>query len=683
MFPDPERKPEADEVIRESERRQIQKELFLLEDQKEAAEKRFRIMFENALVGLFRLDVRDQRLTDVNQETARIFGFDSAVSLIPFVNAHPEKFGFFDTIPKPNDLSIGNPYSFSSRSERLDGSEFWAQFSMRYTGEGRIIEGAVKDITDQVEAIDRLRRAKAEAEEANEAKSRFLATISHEIRTPLNGIIGFAEILLAGDGGNYRDYSSKILDESDRLMFLINQLLDLSKLEASKISLESILFDLPQLLEEIESTHRGKLGQKKLRYTCRFGDGIPRWYIGDPMRLRQVLSNLISNAVKFTDQGGISLAVEQGHRVENRINLKFSVQDTGIGIAKDKVNSIFASFEQADTSISRKYGGTGLGVSICRELLALMGGELKVHSVQNVGSTFYFTIPMTVAPETMDGVPAHRGSRLSSISLLRNARVLLVEDYEPNREIAQHHLSGAGCIVVNVEHGRAALELIESGEEFDLIFMDVHMPEMDGLETTERLRAMGLEVPIIGMTASVYAEDRVRCLEAGMDDFLSKPLRRVDLLSKAVNWMRSASSASHDAEVDEITNQKDLIPETSDLAARYNEFVEELGGETRLAVELIQGFVDDANSRLDSAEKALVKQDWQSLHREAHSIKGGALNLMADELAESSLALEKAAKTDAPDVERLQGLIKDIKDAFGRFNRAWMQLREKNETDER
>ncbi|MCK5248579.1 MAG: PAS domain S-box protein [Spirochaetaceae bacterium] len=212
-----------DEDIRESERRLIQKELFLLEDQKEEAEKRFQSMFENALVGLFRGDVAKRLLTDANHEAAQTFGYDSVEAPILHVNADKETYNFFETMPDPPQLTDGTPYSFSSRAQRRDGTEFWAQFSVRYTEEGKYIEGAVKDITDQVESMDRLRQAKAGAEEANEAKSRFLATMSHEIRTPLNGVIGFAEILLEQCGGRSRDFARKILDESDRLMVsLIN-----------------------------------------------------------------------------------------------------------------------------------------------------------------------------------------------------------------------------------------------------------------------------------------------------------------------------------------------------------------------------------------------------------------------------------------------------------------------------
>ena len=654
----------------------VQKELFPAGERSMNRERWYQNLFENALVGLFRVNVKERVLTDANMETAGIFGFESVEALIFHVNTEKNLSRFFDLMPNSDELSDRVPYSFSSRSHRRGGVEFWAQFSVRYTESGKYIEGAVKDITDQVESMERLRQAKAEAEQANEAKSRFLATMSHEIRTPLNGIIGFAEIIKEKCISENREYASKILDESDRLMILINQLLDISRLEAEKINLESVLFNLHQVLDEAEESLQKKISQKGLSYSRDTGDSLPRWFLGDPMRLRQVLSNLLSNAVKFTENGSINLKITHEDKPEDSSLISFSVIDTGIGIPEDKLDLIFSSFEQADTSISRKYGGTGLGISISRELVTLMGGELKVQSRVGSGSEFFFSVLLKNAPEIMDGVPLGRRVSPSELNRLKGVRVLLVEDYEINRDIASYHLEEAGCRVFHAGNGREALSFLERNDTIDLIFMDLHMPEMDGLEATRKLRASGLTTIIIGMTASAYSEDRSRSLAAGMDDFITKPLRRADLLAKAVEWVPSPGESS-------------LMTDSPVL--RYNELLDELGGDPELTAELLNGFVDDTLRRLDDAEESLESDNPERLHREAHSIKGGALNLMADELAEQALRLEQSSavllsgsgRVDNHEDIRgdLRNKMTDLRKAFRRFTAGWASIRENNETD--
>ena len=668
----------ADRDFRESERRLIQKELFRLEDQKDAAEQRFRAMFENALVGLFRGDVAARALTDANLEAALIFGLQSAEELIWWVNTETESFSFIRDIPDASQLDPGVPYSFSTRTKRRDGCEFWAQFSVRYTGEGRWLEGAVKDITDQVESLDRLRQAKAEAEDANEAKSRFLATMSHEIRTPLNGIIGFAEILQELDDPKSRVYSRKILDESERLMLLINQLLDFSKLEADKISLEAILLDLQQLLDEIDASMVERFEHSGLEYIRELEENVPRWLIGDPMRLRQVLTNLLSNALKFTRKGRVTVHIGVAGYTEDAALLRFSVNDTGIGIPPEKQEAIFSSFVQADSSISRRYGGTGLGISICCELVKLMGGKLELISEEGKGSEFYFTIPMALPSDTVDAVPIYRDGTLSKIESLVGRKTLIVEDYETNRDIARHHLEKAGCSVILASDGIEALEYLkDSKEDVDLIFMDMHMPRMDGLEATRQIRSLGIDTPIIGMTASAYAEDRVRCLDAGMDDFLTKPLRRGGLLTKAVDWVVSGGLNLIFRNVGSEP-QGDL---TGSRTLRYNDFLEELDGEKDLARELLDGFLEDSKTRLDHARRALESGSYSCLHRDVHSIKGGALNVMAEELAARAFEAEIRAREEIP-YREMNEVLSALDEAFNRFAETWKGIRETDEARE-
>ncbi|MCG8452997.1 MAG: response regulator, partial [Spirochaetales bacterium] len=379
----------------------------------------------------------------------------------------------------------------------------------------------------------------------------------------------------------------------------------------------------------------------------------------------------------------------------------------GIGIPEDQQERIFASFEQADTSISRKYGGSGLGVSICRELVSLMGGELRVSSRVGIGSDFHFTVPMTLPPENLDGVPARMEGHLSRLDSLDGVQVLLVEDYETNREIARHHLENAGCLVAHVENGRDALVYLDEGKPADLIFMDLHMPVMDGLGATEGIRRRGILTPIIGMTASAYAEDRLRCLSAGMDDFLTKPLRRADLLAKAVDWVAASSlglsspadSSFQDADFPATpslpsSGSRDQVSEGGNVLVpapavlRYTDLLGEFDGEKDVVAELIDGFCEDVPSRFERAQKAFDDRDAESLHREAHSIKGGAMNLMADEMAEVALRLEKRAKATGSVVdeglrEGVKTALEELASAFERFREARCRMQENHETDQR
>ena len=679
-----------DENIQEDERRLLQKELIQLEDEKIVAEQRYRSLFESALVGLFRGDLEKGVLLEANQETARIFGYDSAKELIEFFNSN-RGYNFLVRVRSLFREALSNETrTFSSKLRRADGSEIWVQFWIRFIGQSLNVEGAVREITDQVEAIEKFRQAKLEAEEANKAKSRFLATMSHEIRTPLNGIIGYTEIIASGDSGDPKAYARKILDESDRLMLLLNQLLDLSRLEAEKTELETILFDLNEVLDDAESVVMKDILEKGLDYRRDRGRSVPQWFIGDPLRLGQILMNLLTNAVKFTDKGKIVLRLRRKRSSERTLRIEFSVIDTGIGIPLDKQDAIFASFEQADSSISRRYGGSGLGVPICRELVDLMDGTLLLDSIPGEGSDFHFTIPMTPAPESVKDVPVKKYANPVNEKLLKGVSVLIVEDYETNREIVRHHLEKAGCLVDYVNDGKEAVDFLLHNDSIRLVFMDMHLPVMDGLTATRELRSRGFTGPIIGLTASAYANDRIKCLGAGMDDFLTKPIRRAALLSKAVDWIISQNIESGTLRIEDKT-ERFLLTEydsvTPASVIRYNDLLEELNGAEDLAFELMNGFVENTAAGLKKAAADLHAGMFSEVHREVHSIKGGALNLMADDLAIQAINLERALRDTVDidvydDIEGFEDLLEKLKKAFNGFEE-WLRKRENNETAER
>ena len=621
-------------------------------------------------------------------------------------------------------LADGSDYSLLLETRQAAAGVRWVRAESRtrqdHRGAVSGLFGTIMDVTADVDREEALRLARAEAEEASAqlrtinavledattrandmaaqaemasyAKSEFLANVSHEIRTPLTAILGYTDLLrddlLVSSGSSRQlDAVDTIRRAGEHLLIVLNDVLDLSKIEAGSMVIETIPTDLPALLLEVDGLMQARVAPKGVVLRTHLESPVPERIHTDPTRLRQILMNVLGNAAKFTDAGSIDvqvrvLSADEDFAVDV---LRIAVTDTGPGMTPAQAASLFQPFTQADASVTRRHGGTGLGLTICRRLAELMEGRVYLaHTAPGVGTTFVIELPLEAvedarlvtalpmaAPSLAHG--AARSSILAPTAIPLRGQVLLAEDGPDNQRLIGHYLRTAGATVTIVENGALALEAMRdamaAATPYDLLVTDMQMPELDGYSLARALRQQGVTTPIIALTAHAMAEDRTRCLAAGCDDYVRKPIDRAALLGACARWIgvpaapvtaSSAATSSPESQPEPVTAagprehgvSDELFPapsantQVTALRLRRSDvttlLISELAGDPDLG-EIVQAFVESAPARLRAIETAAAQGDHALLARLAHQLKGTGASYGYPQLTQVARALEDAA----------------------------------------
>ena len=594
---------------------------------------RLHATLDTAVDGIIIIDSKGT-VRDYNRSAERLFGWKPSevigrnIKMLmpePYQSAHD---GYLE-----NYMSTREARIIGTGREvvglRKDGSHMPMRLAvgrMELPGE-LLFVGFVSDISDRHALEVSLRETAERAEQAAAAKSIFLANMSHEIRTPMNSIIGFSELLLQTDlSPSQRSHLAIILQSSRSLLRLINDVLDTTKMEKGKLDLENIDFSMRSLAMQIESSLRLAAQSKQLTLTVRYPEDMPKYFEGDPLRLMQILNNLVGNAIKFTEKGGVDVGFSyDGEQVQ------FEVTDTGIGMSAEQVEMIFTPFTQADASISRRFGGTGLGTTIARQLVTQMGGDIHVESTPGKGSTFRVRIPLPIGQppqETGAGVPRVE---------LPPMKILIADDVPQNLELLTLVLQQAGHVVTSANDGAEALERYTTGT-FDLVLMDVHMPGVDGLQATRLIRQHERNnkrrvTPVVALTASVMAEDRQAARQAGMDGFALKPIEPVELFEEMARVLKaSASETSREPAHEEVKPR----PMAVDWAAGTA-----MWGDRQRLGDAIRRFFDSVDDKYPLPHETDASLDLNATLFSLHGLRGAAGNLSLPVIAELTRSMEQ------------------------------------------
>ncbi len=636
----------------------------------ESANSRLTSLIQNLQVGILVEDL-DRRVVLTNKEFCRLFHIEADPEALTGMDCHLAAMGSKHLFLKED--------TFLERIDQILGARETVIGEELETRDGRILErdfipilhderfeGIVwkyRDITQRKSWETQLEKARSEAEAANTHKSNFLARMSHEIRTPLNAILGMATLLQ--DTSLNMDQKKIVRNlylSGNNLLKIVNEILDYEKIQSGKISLEKVTFNLRELIQHISNTYDQMVHEKNLFLKVVCDPKSNRYFIGDQYKIQQVLFNLISNSLKFTHEGGITMGCQIIGEDNRKVKVMFSVADTGIGIDRDKTEAIFDIFRQEDESVSRKYGGTGLGLSISKQLVELMGGELTVESEKGKGSCFTFTLELQSSEEPF----LSDKSKQPAIdrNVLESKRILLVEDNEINQYLAKTILEKWSATVALAGNGKMAIDMLRK-ETYDLVLMDLEMPVLDGYAATALIRKeLALNVPVIVLTANVMKEFIQMALDAGADDYLVKPFKQEELISKVVKFVHPASDEGSKAEQlsEDGASEKDSI-----IYHNLNTLMQTLDNDPVQLKIMVEKFLEFSPLYLDELMEAYHHSDYPGVSRASHKIKS-SIDLVAAPEIKSMIRLINEYAREEKHLDELQEMVPAFQAAFRKLN---------------